>query len=398
MVALQGREILDSELLPRLDCHPGSDEHVEGERVDKVAGVTDAVVGHDGKDGITSLPYLSAGSSYRLGKLKANSIHIEQSYHVFDVGLGELAGQPEVLPDDVHHLLVIPSPLLGMDVRLLQMIHQLVGPRPLVVILRHEEKHPEYGDVRVGDVECVVFDVLGPGCVGGEEVTLPAVSLPPGTDLVTHGEPAGRTPVVAWHLSQTLQTDRLTLVVWSQHSPGVHQDQLQWPDVSCGEQDSALVREAAGSEGQTVVLVSVAGEMFRGTEVDGRTVGTFLTANCQAKKTIVLPGLGAGAGRTSRLSSHLVCKLVCQPVSRLTLRLRDISELLVSSLHSEGMNIGPSLPPNISTQTLSLSGADSALTSPAILASLVYSLYVILVIWPGGVLYYYLSHPACQAS
>ena len=209
--------------------------------------------------------------------------------------------------------------------RLLQMIHQLVGPGPLVVILLHEEEHPEYRDVRVGNVELVVFDLLRPGGAGGEVVTLPPVSLPPGTALVTHGEPAGRAPVVARHLPQALQAHRLALVVGAQHGPRVNQDELQWSDISRGEEDSSLAWQSAGSEGQTVVLVSVAGKVLCGTEIHGRTVRTFLTANFQAKKTILLPGGGGPAGppgpacRTSRLSSHLVCKLDCQPVSRLTL-------------------------------------------------------------------------------
>ena len=120
------------------------------------------------------------------------------------------------------------------------------------------------------------------------------MSLPPGAVLVTHGEPAGRTPVVPLDLSQALKAHWLTLVVRTQDGAGVDQDELQWSDVSRGEEDSSLAWQSAGSVGQTVVLVSVPGKMFGRTEIHGRTVRTFLTANFQAKKTIVLPLGGAG--------------------------------------------------------------------------------------------------------
>lgn len=194
MSPIECREVLDGQLLPALDGDSRSDQHLEGLRVNKVARVADAVVGHDGKDGITTFANLRAGSSNCLWELQTHSIDIEQPDDMSDVVLRECLRQPQILPDELDDLLLVPPPLLGVDVRLLQVVHQLVGPQPLVTILLHEEQHAEDGDVRVCDVELVLADVVLPGGGGGEEVALPAVSVPLLAPLVTQRVPAAPTP------------------------------------------------------------------------------------------------------------------------------------------------------------------------------------------------------------
>ena len=101
---------------------------------------------------------------------------------------------------------------------------------------------------------------------------------------------------------------------------------------------------------------------------------TFLTADFQAEKTIILPRAGAWARLTYSLSSHLLGKLDCQPVSRLTLP-DTARHFLAISRQIEGINISGSPGPHFLTNYLQ---SERHTEHPPVMSSLVFRLvYVI---------------------
>ena len=106
------------------------------------------------------------------------------------------------------------------------------------------------------------------------------------TLLAAHREPAAPAALTTGHHPQTLETHWLTLVVGTHHCPGVYQYQLQWSDVSSGEQHSSLVRQGPSSEGEAVVILTMQTEVFFGAVVDQTTILTLLMTLLQAEKTL----------------------------------------------------------------------------------------------------------------
>merc|ERR1719270_542066 len=114
-----------------------------------------------------------------------------------------------------------PAPLLGTGSSLLQVVHQLVGPEPPVVLGLHQQQHPEDRHVGVGGAHLLRPDRLRLGRVLRQVATLCSMTRSSRGRRRRSSPPTGSSP--PWPCSppggDTLQHDEVL-----QHTPCCRRD------------------------------------------------------------------------------------------------------------------------------------------------------------------------------
>ena len=160
-VPVECREVLHRYFLPFPDGLPRPHVHIEAAAaatvvgVDHVPGVTDAVVRHDGEDGVESLAHRHLvvhrhrHPRRHPGKVQRNCVHIQQTHRTPDLVLREHVGQTEVVAEEIDDVAVIPRPVFVAVPAVTEVVHELVRPGPAVPARLLQEQDAQWRDDRV---------------------------------------------------------------------------------------------------------------------------------------------------------------------------------------------------------------------------------------------------------